>query len=79
MPVALMSWDGTQRRWRAMYKGRRLQIRASELVTGATTYDETVLAANRWFRQQQERIGRELAVGTHRPNEEDYLEAVRLM
>ena len=68
-----MNWDEKQKRWRAMYRRRRLQVRASDLVIGATTYAETVLAANQWFRKQQEWIDRELAVGTHRPHEEDYL------
>ena len=74
MPDALMQWDETQKRWRAMYKRRRLQVRASVLVAGATTRDATVVEANRWLRKQQEQIDRELAVGTHRPNEEGYLD-----
>jgi len=74
--TALMGWDGKQKRWRGMHKGRRLQIRACDLVIGASTFDETVVAANRWFREQQAQIDRESAVGTHRPNELEYLEAL---
>jgi integrase len=55
-----------------MYKGRRLQVKAADLVIGASTYDETVLAANQWFRQQQEWIDKEAAVEKSRPYEEDY-------
>jgi len=71
--TAQMGWDGKQKRWRGMHKGRRLQIRACDLVIGASTRDETVVAANRWFREQQAQIDRESAVGTHRPNELEHL------
>jgi len=77
MPDALMQWDEKQKRWRAMYRRIRLQVRASVLVAGATTRDATIGAANRWLNEQKACIDRELTVGTHRPNEEDYLDELK--
>lgn len=66
-----MGWDAKQSRWRRMYKKVPLQVRAS--VLGGTNRADTVVAANRWFREQQARIDRELATSTYRPNELEYL------
>ena len=76
MPDALMQWDEKQKRWRAMYKRRRLQVRASVLVAGATTRDATVVAANRWLKEQQAIIDKKLAITTLRPYEAEYLAAI---
>jgi integrase len=73
MGNALMNWDGIQKRWRRRYRGEMLRIKATDLVPGATTATETVLAANRWFRQEQARIDGAAAKATYRPNELEYL------
>ena len=70
MADPLMSWDSKQSRWRKMYRGKRLQIRATDL--GGTTYKDTVVAANQWYRKQQTQIDSELAVETFRPHELEY-------
>ena len=77
-----MGWDKRQSRWRGMYKGKRLQIRASELIVryglsnAEPNYSDTVVAANRWFRQEQERIDRENVSTTFRPFELEHLDAL---
>jgi len=70
MADALMHWDEKQKRWRAMHRGRRLQISVKKL--GGANRAETTTAANQWFREQQARIDTEKAVETIRPNELEY-------
>jgi len=70
MADALMHWDEKQKRWRKMYKGERLRIKASDL--GGTNYTDTLLAANQWFREKKEQIDRQKAVQTFRPYELEY-------
>lgn len=71
MADAIMGWDPKQSRWRKTYKKIPLRVRAVDL--GGTNRTDTVVAANRWFREQQARIDRELATSTYRPNELEYL------
>jgi len=71
MGDALMNWEEEPKRWRRMYRGKRLYRKASAL--GGTNCTDTKLAANQWFREQKEKIDRAKAVQTSRPHELEYL------
>jgi len=66
-----MGWDPKQKRWRAMYKRKPLQIRASKL--GGTNYADTVVAANQWLEKEKSKIDQELALENPRPNQIAYI------
>jgi len=54
-----------------MYKGRWLQISASDL--GGTNRTDTTVAANQWFDQERAKIDRETVAPAYRPHELEYL------
>lgn len=74
MSQELMNYDKGRRRWRAMYKGKRLSVKVSDL--GGTGRDDTLVAANRWYRQQVEEIDSQQidSEAIFRPNEAEYLQ-----
>ena len=73
MADALMNWDKLQNRWRKEYKGKKLQVKASDL--GGTNFTDTLKTANQWFLKMKGQIDSELVLrtlGTLRPNEQEY-------
>lgn len=72
MPEALMRYDRDRKRWRAMYKGERLSVKCKDL--GGEGYDDTLVAANRWFRKRCEEIDQKKGDEPYRQNEAEYLD-----
>ena len=53
MPIPeLMTWVPTQRRWTKMYRGRRFYVSARQL-GAAETKEDSLHAANQWWRDKQ--------------------------
>ena len=71
MTKAKMNWEPTQGRWRAKYKREQIQISARKL--GGKSYDDTVVAANRYYDKRVAEIDLEIAQTILRPNEAEYL------
>lgn len=65
-----MSWDPRQNRWRKLYKGKPLNIKASDL--GGTNRDDSLVAANRWFEEPKALIDANLLQKRLHPQEDAY-------
>jgi len=70
MTKAKMGWEETEKKWRATYK--KVPISRSARKLGGKTYEDTVVAANRYYDMRVAEIDLAEAQKKLRPNEDEY-------